>query len=509
MTDNRRAAAQRMLKGYSVGGTVAKAVHKHEAAMHPGKEPTKLATGGVVPGAMAPRNLGKPSRGAAPVNVTVVAGGPSRPPMPPMPVMPPPMARPRNIVPPGAPTGMQPPAPPAGAGGLESLLKQATAPQAEEPVMKRGGRVRQAFADGGKVRSLSMDDAKLGDAKNRLREDYQDKIDGGEQHLLNGKATIGKQKARHDDAGMVIRNLRAKRASGAMTDEDASDMINGAVDAADAGKFRPNWRNFPDKVAKKADGGAVSPAPKRRTMRATEIADAENRILNNPVDVRQGKERPYLRQKDVDLARDAIKARTVLGEYDQAGADRADMAALDTRAAGRGRDPDVFDRNLPGTKAESAEMSMKKTKIRDAENRILNNPADARGGAESPDRHQDDVMLAREAIAERKASGQYDEGTAQRADDAAVDAWLPDTMRGSFDRGLSGPKGKPVTPSPKPGVTYDRDDASANVKLRPEDVAGTQQPGIASYNAGLRVPDEEASELKLTRKMGGRIKAAC
>lgn len=39
------------VKGYSRGGRVtpAVAVHKHEANMHPGKAPTKLAKGGSVP----------------------------------------------------------------------------------------------------------------------------------------------------------------------------------------------------------------------------------------------------------------------------------------------------------------------------------------------------------------------------------------------------------------------------------------------------------------------------
>ncbi len=143
---------------------VAKGVHAHERAMHPGRKETrlKLSSGGHAGGGMAPARLDKSSRGrgkrdAPQVNIAVVphsgmGGGPGMggmgampppavPPRPPMPAPPPPAVPPR---PPMVGPGLAP-APGMPPGGMGMPGGMAPRPMG----MRRGGHTRERKAQGG------------------------------------------------------------------------------------------------------------------------------------------------------------------------------------------------------------------------------------------------------------------------------------------------------------------------------------------------------------------------
>lgn len=121
-----RSRANSILKdsGYAGGGkmTPAKATHKHEAHMHPGKTPTKLASGGSVKGPKEVNIVIKTGGDPAEKQMAMqqgmqmgakMAAGAPKPPMP----MPPPGAGPGGPPPPGMPPGM-PPRPGMPPGGM-------------------------------------------------------------------------------------------------------------------------------------------------------------------------------------------------------------------------------------------------------------------------------------------------------------------------------------------------------------------------------------------------------
>lgn len=124
-----RAKAHSMLKGagYSGGGkmTPAKAVHKHEAHLHKGAEPTKLARGGAAKGPKEVNIVIKTGGDDAEKKMAMqqgmqmgakMAAGAPKPPMGPPPGMAGP-GGPGGPPPGGPPPGMMPPHPP-GAGPM-------------------------------------------------------------------------------------------------------------------------------------------------------------------------------------------------------------------------------------------------------------------------------------------------------------------------------------------------------------------------------------------------------
>ena len=136
--------------------TIAKAVHEHEAAMHPHHKPTKLhlATGGHVEGSHGKARLDRASGGRSTksagkgnhVNVIVAGGGPHpgmAPPGAPPPMAPPPrpMAPPPPAAAPGPPTGML-----AGAGAPRPPMGPPIG--AGVPMRAKGGRIKYPIDDG-------------------------------------------------------------------------------------------------------------------------------------------------------------------------------------------------------------------------------------------------------------------------------------------------------------------------------------------------------------------------
>jgi hypothetical protein len=149
---------------------IAKAIHEHEAADHPGKKKTKLkfASGGHVEGEHARGHMGKRARGGSAgkkaghvTNVIVApqgggAPGGMRPPMPapggqpmmappPRPAVPPQAAMPPAGPPPGAmpagpPPGMRPPGAMKRGGGVQKT-QEVGVPSESLLQAKRGGHV--------------------------------------------------------------------------------------------------------------------------------------------------------------------------------------------------------------------------------------------------------------------------------------------------------------------------------------------------------------------------------
>lgn len=136
--------------GYARGGGVspAKAVHKHEKHMHPGKAETKFRHGGKIEGKKAHERADKFKRGGSvprghtKINININPRPESGAPM---------QARPPIVI---------PKAPVAGAPGA---MPGGPAPGGAPPMANRGGR----FARGGKVKSLTGD-AGSGSGEGRL-----------------------------------------------------------------------------------------------------------------------------------------------------------------------------------------------------------------------------------------------------------------------------------------------------------------------------------------------------